>query len=284
MSTELALVPLWRRPGFAMACLTRLAAAHDYYLGRTGNQVYFRLLLDEGHDPDVEEAAIAFARLVPAVEVVRRRVRCGRGNSHNILAGLREAAAGGWDRTHIVEEDVFVSDGYFSFHDQAHRMAPEAFAVSACRNQNAENVDLGPGGLWRHPSYQSLGVSLSPDSVRAVVPHVTPEYFADMVGYCRKRFPGSVIPAPHAEQDGLLNRLRERAGMYTVYPSVPRAYHAGFAGYNRPGSTEMSGSVMQQAMTLLAYSSADLNGMASPEFQDLEVSPLDFVADLAVIL
>jgi len=69
-----------------------------------------------------------------------------------------------------------------------------------------------------------------------------------------------------------------------VYPSVPRAYHAGFAGYNRPGSTEMSGSVMQQAMTLLAYSSADLNGMASPEFQDLEVSPLDFVADLAVIL
>ena len=284
MTAELALVPLWRRPGFAMACLMRLAAAHDHYLERGGKQVYFRLLLDEGFDPGVEEAAAAFARLVPAVEVVRRRVRHGRGNSYNLLTGLREAAAGGWSRTHIVEEDVFVSDGYFSFHEQAHRLVPEAFAVSACRNQNAENVDLGPAGLWRHASYQSLGVSLAPDSVRSVVPHVVPEYFADMVGYCRKVFPGSVIPAPHAEQDGLLNRLRERAGMYTVYPSVPRAYHAGFAGYNRPGETALSGSMMQQAMTLLAYSSADLNELAAPEFQDLEVSPLDFVADLSIVL
>lgn len=284
MSTELVLVPLWKRAGFARACLLRLAAAHNHYLAHTGSQVYFRLLLDEGHTQDVERVALDFARSVPAVEIVRRRFRQGRGNSGNLLMGLREAAAEGWDRTHIVEEDVFVSDGYFSFHDQAHRMAPEAFAVSACRNQNAENVDLGPGGLWRHASYQSLGVSLGPDSVRAVVPHVRDEYFKDMVGYCRRYFPKSVIPAPHAEQDGLLNRVRERTGMYTVYPSVPRAYHAGFAGYNRPGNTVLSGTAHEQAMTLLAYSSADLNAMAAPEFQDIEVSPLDFVADLAVIL
>jgi hypothetical protein len=118
------------------------------------------------------------------------------------------------------------------------------------------------------------------DSVRAVVPHVTHRYFFDPVGYCRRYFPGSQIPAPHAEQDGVLNRLRERAGMKTVYPVVPRAYHAGFTGYNRHSQVELTGSPKEQADFLLAMTSEELNLRAMMEFRDHETVPLDRVATL----
>jgi hypothetical protein len=219
------------------------------------------------------------------------------------MSALADAAAGPWDRVHIVEEDVFVSDGYFEFHRQAHRLAPGAFAVSACRNQNAHTPDPDEPNLyrtryvtidevtgahlnaaWRHSSYQSLGVSLPMESVQQVVPHVTHRYFFDPVGYCRKYFPGSEIPAPHAEQDGVLNRLRERAGLKTVYPVVPRAYHAGFMGYNRGPMAELTGSPDEQADSLLAMTSEELNLRAMMEFRDHETVPLDRVASLRRVL
>jgi hypothetical protein len=281
---ELVLVPLWRRAGFARACLLRLAVAHAEYRAVSGNEVFFRLLLDEGHSSDVEWAAAQFVRDVPAVEITRRRFRRGRGNSNNILTGLADAARGGWDRVHVVEEDVFVSDGYFTFHDQAHRMAPGVFAVSACRNHNGDDPGLGPAGVWRHGSYQSLGVSMGRASLAAVTEHVVPEYFADMVGYCRRMFPGSAIPAPHAEQDGLINRVREQEGLQTLYPSVPRAYHAGFTGYNRSGGQVVRGLPHEVATRLLHMDSAELNALAQPEFRDLEAVPLDFVCDLGLVL
>lgn len=281
---ELVLVPLWRRAGFARACLLRLSIAHTNYRAASGNEVSFRLLLDEGHSSDVEWAATQFARTTRGAEITRRRFRRGRGNSNNILTGLVDADRGGWDRVHIVEEDVFVSDGYFTFHDDAWSLDPEAFAVSACRNQNAEDPGVGPAGVWRHPSYQSLGVSLSADSVASVVKHVVPEYFADMVGYCRRAFPRSVIPAPHAEQDGLVNRVREAAGGVTLYPTAPRAYHAGFTGYNRSGGKVLAGLPHEVAVRLLSMGSAELNELAQPEFRDIEVSPLDFEERLGLIL
>jgi hypothetical protein len=288
---ELVLVPLWRRPGFAIACLRRLGKAAARYDGN----LMFRLLLDEGHHAMVEKVAVEFAsRDDVFADITARPKRFGRGNSYNIMAALADASTGPWTRVHIVEEDVFVSDGYFDFHRQAHRLAGnQVFAVSACRNQNDATPDPDePGTLWRryepgfeipwnhwdavwkHPSYQSLGVSLTMDAVRSVVPHATQRYFFDPVGYCRRYFPDSMIPAAHAEQDGVLNRLRERAGMEVVYPVVPRAYHAGFTGYNRQGIGYLDDPPAEQADALLAYTSEELNAMAAREFRDHEVVPL----------
>lgn len=288
---ELVLVPLWKRPGFARACLKRLSVAAARYDGN----LMFRLLLDEGHSPLVEKEAISFATNEDVfADVTVRPKRYGRGNSYNIMSALADAAAGPWSRVHIVEEDIFVSDAYFDFHRQAHALAgDQVFAVSACRNQNQatpepdqpdlrwwryrtveEIPDAHWDAVWKHASYQSLGVSLPMDSVRAVVPHVTDKYFFDPVGYCRKYFPGSEIPAPHAEQDGVLNRLRERSKRETVYPVAPRAYHAGFTGYNRSGIVDLEGSPAEQAESLLRMSAAELNDRAAMEFQDHEVVPL----------
>lgn len=268
MSEELVLVPLWRRPGFAEAALRCLALAAD-------DNVYVRLLLDEGYDHAMREVIRRFGKIHGRTfDVVVNDKRRMRGNSENILKALEQAATGAWDLVHIVEEDVLVSTGYFAYHRQAHALAPNAFAVSACRNHNGRTMIKQADTVWRHPSYQSLGVSLRPEVVRSVVPHVTAAYFRDPVAYCAKTFPHSKIPAPHAEQDGLLNRLRERAGMYTVYPCLPRAYHAGFTGYNRSGIGELVGTPEQQADTLLTMSSADLNMMASHRFRDHETSDL----------
>lgn len=279
---ELVLVPLWRRPGFAEACLRRLAVAAD-------SNLYFRFLLDEGHDPEIHDVIARFAKNLSPLnghDVVERKRRVMRGNSHNILTALKHAATGPWEMVHLIEEDVFVSAGYFDFHRRAHDLAPHAFAVSACKNQNL--ITLPPLGytdaVYAHPSYQSLGVSLRPEVVRSVVPHVTAAYFEDPVGYCRRTFPNSKIPAPHAEQDGLLNRLREKAGRSTVYPHVPRAYHAGFEGYNRQAVDHLLGPAEEQADRLLAMTGAELNAMASPKFRDHQTSDLDLNVPVTRIL
>jgi hypothetical protein len=94
-----------------------------------------------------------------------------------------------------------------------------------------------------------------------------------MVGYCRRTFPGSLIPPGHAEQDGLFNRIRERQSGVTVYPERPRAFHAGFYGYNRTGR-KLSGSIERRSEKILSMTSEEMNAMAGL-MKDHEVIDLD---------
>lgn len=292
MNNHLVLVPLWKRPAFAMACLKRLTYATRRYAERAphGKNLYFRLLLDTAFDPKVKKAARDFAAQDGIyAEMVVRKFRKMRGNSHNVLTALVTAAGGDWDLVHIVEEDVFVSDGYFTFHDQAHALGgANVFSVSAVTNHNDRTGHERFGGdmsaVWEHASYQSLGVSLRMNAVRMVVPHVTDAYFKNPAGYCKQTFPRSVIAPGHTEQDGLINRLRERSGMVTLYPVVPRAYHAGFTGYNRVSKARVSGTVREQAEKILAMDSQRLNSLASAIYRDHEVSDLSLNFPVARVL
>lgn len=255
---HVVLVPAWRRPDMLHACLLRLAeVAHD--------DVRVLVSLDRGHDPACVEVVRAFAGRLPELGLRITPEHPYPGNSFNVLTGLAECRAAGADLVHVVEDDIFVARGYFAFHEALHSAAPDAFAVSACRNQNGE----GRGAAYRHPSYQSLAVSLRPEVVARCTVHATADYFADMVGYCRRTFPGSAIPPGHAEQDGLINRVREEAGGMTVYAARPRAYHAGFHGYHRNGVPLTAGTVEERARRILAMTSEELNARAG-HFKDHE--------------
>lgn len=256
---HLVIVPAWRRADFLHACLSRLVAADD-------GEARYILAFDRGDDRGRNEiVANHFAKTVGEhrVSVHRPRHRY-RGNSYNVLTAYALAVNTTAELVHLVEEDVFVAVDYLEFHRQAHELAPAAFAVSACRNQNilADPPD-DPGALWADHDYQSIGVSFRRETLRLVLREAGPRYYGDPIGYCKRRFPRTRIPAGNAEQDGLLNRVAEERGLSTFYPCVPRAYHAGFIGYHRAGEPLTGADTFARGRALLAMTTEELNRRAA---------------------
>lgn len=270
---EVVIVPVWQRADFTTATLHRLALADD------GTPHYW-IFADRGHDTAVLEAALGFGRRIGGrrVRVVRRLPHPHRGNSFNVLHAYREAVAARPTLIHLIEEDVFVGADYLTYARAAHALYPGAFAVSACRNQNlppAADPPPDPQAVYAHPSYQSLAVSFRPAVLTTVLGHLCPAYFADPGRYCTRVFPHSTLPGGHAEQDGLLNRIRElHEDAATVYPAVPRAYHAGFHGYNRRGRPLGGGDTAGAAARLLAMTAQELNAHALT-YRDHTTAALD---------
>jgi hypothetical protein len=255
--SELVIVTAWRRPDFLSACLQRLLIADD------GRQRYM-IAFDRGFARECATVAVAFTRQLGGRANIRRRSHRYRGNSYNVLTSYREALAMGPDLVHLVEDDVFVGADYFEFHRRAHELAPDAFAVSAARNQQYPPEHNPPDdheAVYTHVSYQSIGVSFRPGPLSQVVQHATHTYFSRPVAYCAKYWPGSRINPNNAEQDGLIHRIIEATGRPTVYPFSPRAYHAGFVGYHRKGAGPV-GTVAERAATLLRMTTAELNAAA----------------------
>ena len=86
-----------------------------------------------------------------------------------------------------------------------------------------------------------------------------------------RHFPDTALPITYAEQAGLIRRIVERYGLRTLYAAVPRAYHAGFVGTNRPGS-ELTGSFAEQVRELSGMSGEEMNRRAGI-FED--ITPCD---------
>lgn len=258
------LVPAWRRDDMLHACLTRLSKAAT-------DDVTVVVSLDRGGSPECKKVVESFSKSFKHIYLRVMNFHQFHGNSYNVLSGIRDAAKLGGDLIHVVEDDILVSLGYFDFHEAAHEAAPKAFSVSACRNQNLTGDP--PGAAYYHPSYQSLGVSFRQDVATMILQHEKPRYYGDMVGYCRMTWPGSPIPPGHAEQDGLINRIRWALKAETVYPERPRAFHAGFHGYNRKG-LKLTGSVEQRSAKILSMSTDEMNAMAT-SMKDHEVIDLD---------
>lgn len=246
------------------ACLTRLAKAAT-------DEVKVVVSLDRMGTFECRQVAESFSSAFADIFLRVMHHHQFHGNSYNVLSGLADTVKVGGDLIHVVEDDIMVALGYFEYHEAAHLAAPDAFSVSACKNQNLQGG--APAAAYRHPSYQSLGVSFRPGVAQRVIEHAKPVYFGDMVGYCKRTFPGSVIPPGHAEQDGLFNRVREREGGVTVYPARPRAFHAGFYGYNRTG-TKLTGSIERRSAKILSMNSEEMNAMAGL-MKDHEVIDLD---------
>lgn len=273
---QLAIVPAWRRPEFLWACLQRLRAAD-----RPG--VRYLISLDRGHSYEVAGVANQFRRqLSPGRVTIVHRRHSHKGNSFNVLESYRDALAHKVDLVHLIEEDIFVGADYFDYAWQAHAMLPDVFAVSGCRNQ-AYPVGIeppaDPTAVYQHPSYQSLAVSFRPPMIDRFVAHARISYYKHPQAYCQSTFPASGIPPGHCEQDGLINRVRESIQGVAVYPGVPRAYHAGFYGYNRHGGwlDPADGSLRrleQRGAALLAMSADVLNGRAR-HYKDHTTTPLN---------
>lgn len=276
---EIVNVIAWRRPDFLLATLMRLAQADL-------PGVRYRINVDHEPDPLVPEVIDRFAWNVGKhrVETARRGPCADQGPTRNMLQALHESLEYGADRIHLIEDDVFVSVGYFAYHRSAHQLAPEAFCVTACK-PDLDAPPVGPQAsaqVTLQAFAPTVATSFRPDRLQEILGYLPMSYLEDRVGHLRQTFPDHPC-APHLWSgiDGAMGRVRHRMQRLTVFPEVGRAYHAGFVGagcedeacngntvrdgYNngphRHG-TGLTGTVEERAVQLLQMRAEDFNARA----------------------
>lgn len=235
---DIVVVTCWCRPELLAVTLEYIQrAAH-------AEEHLYTFRPDRGGTPEVLDVISSFR--LP--KVVTKVVHSYPGNTYNTLEGYRQVVGmAGQLRArliYLIEEDVVIAPDFFDFHRRVQsEFGQEAFAVSACRNQNWKgHLHVpDPEAVYKFPRYQSLGVSFRPQVLRGVLAHAKPEYYSSMGDYLRRTFPNSKYELLFAEQDGLIERVMEACGGEVIYPYRPRAFHVGWYGYHRglPGVPQM---------------------------------------------
>lgn len=285
----IVVIPCWNRPAFLAATLTCIQKAYE-----CSRQLYL-FSVDRGYDPQILDVIKTFRYSSGCLnkEVVIRD-HDFVGTAVNIFAAYREALdlrRAFNEPIVLIEEDVFIAQDFFLYlygtlggHMDYTSAAFDAVAVSGCRNQNTPNLPIlsddpkiirsQEPNVYRHASYQSIGTMIRPDFLEACLVHAVPDYFKDQAAYCRENL-ACDLPHEACSQDGLIHRMLLRTGNQTIYPMVPRAFHAGFYGYNRRRGQHLPGTRWQDdAERLLEMSGDQMNALADPRFRDIAPVPL----------
>jgi hypothetical protein len=240
---DLVLIPCWRRPEFLWHCLDNLTRAD----GLAGMEILFRL--DSGYSPESLEVIRSYSNQLPHFEIDHppscpyRRTK----QSANVLLGFLRAAKRARRFVHLIEEDIMVARDYFRWHHAVHDAAGSLFCSIAVRNPNRTVTGSSEveGYYLSGADYCSHGVCFDKTIIKELIaPHVNMRYMSRPKSYLRRQFPSSVVGLGFVEQDGLIRRIQERGPLPIAYPCVPRAFDAGFYGYNRPGG--VTGSLQER--------------------------------------
>lgn len=268
---DIVLVPCWRRPEFLWHCLSNLAQAE----GIADLQVIVRP--DTGYSPDNLEVIREFATRLPDLRIVFP-VPCPHHRtkqSANVLLGYLHAATLANRLVFMVEEDIMVARDFFLWHRAVHAIAGELFCSIAVKNPNRSHQLSGnPGAFYLNQGdYCSYGVCFDRRVLwQLVAPHVNPSYMRRPKRYLRRHFAASQVSLGFVEQDGLLRRIQEQSRLPIAYPCLPRAFDAGFYGYNRPGGVEGSLRDRVRKLEQIIYEPARMRAAAAPEFIERCVS------------
>jgi hypothetical protein len=264
---DVVLIPCWRRPEFLWHCLHNLSQAEGI------EDLLLLVRPDTGHTPENLEVVRAFEDRLPNLRIALpprcpyRRTK----QSANVLLGYLQAAAVTRRFVFLIEEDVMVARDFFLWHRAVHAAAGELFCSIAVKNPNRTHQLSGiPDAYYlNRGDYCSYGVCFDRRVLQQLIaPHVNLRYFSSPKKYLRRAFPASRVNLGFVEQDGLLRRIQEQSDLPIAYPCLPRAYDAGFYGYNRPGGLE--GSLLERVHMLdtIIYDHERMRGVTSPEFAD----------------
>lgn len=256
---QIVLIPCWKRPEFLLACLKLIQRAE----GWKDHKYIFSV--DRGYDPAIIDIYKGFE----GDKKLELRKHTTSGNSYNLIMGymdcLKIMERENIELCNMIETDIFIAEDYFTFHEAVNEYFGGNFFASACRNQNRKEIKGDdPTQVYESSEYQSLGVSF----LRGSLQHIRDKkiaswYYRDPRRYCMQNFPNSRFGDQCTEQDGLIDRIIEADGLHGIYPIVPRAYHAGYYGYNRQGvRIEKSLSLEEQAEYLLAMNEEEMNKKA----------------------
>lgn len=260
---DVVIVPVWRRAGFATACLRRLELAAD-------DDVRVLVSVDCGHDEDTLAAALKFAAAAPKSRVVTVRNLDYPTGSYNVFTAMQDVL--GWvspdDRVHVLEEDILIGRGYFDYHRSAWDVVgPAAYSVSACENVFLPDAACAPD--WPTVAYlagafQVWGSSFRPERIEAILRRLRPNYFPEMQAAMVEEFGEANTLRTGPLYDGVMANDMAACGAPGVFPFVPRAYHAGFEGISY-GPTTITGSPDEQADRIIQMTGPELKALCTLE-------------------
>jgi hypothetical protein len=218
------IVPTFDRPEMLWLCLQHIAACPE------ASRLAVAVQLDgrDGAAADEVAAVVQAMDLRLSLQIWTTKRHTYPGNSYNVIQGYRRAAAVGYKRVFMVEDDVLVAPEFFAWHEQVHAM-----------NRLAASIGVANPG---HGAYASLGVRLTEQTIGRILAFGDNDaYYSDMRGYCRKFFPSSQFDC---EQDGLIARLL--AGQSVAWADPPVCSHVGWYGYHRTRTTRPTGTLEER--------------------------------------
>lgn len=252
---DYVIVPLWRRAGFAEACLRRLGLAMD-------GGVRVLVSVDCGHNEETLAVAERFVRERPGRAALAVRDVDYPTGSYNVFTAMREALdwVGPDDLVHVLEEDILIGRAYFAYHRHAHHLTPDAYSVSGCENIFLEDHVQVPDfhdAVYLSGAFQVWGSSYRPDRIGKILSRLRPGYFEDMGKAVAAEFGEDNMLRTGALYDGVMANDMAQQGLHVTFPFTPRAYHAGFEGLSY-GDEALAGPADEQADAILAMSGEEL--------------------------
>lgn len=226
------LIPCWRRPEFLHHCLSNLVATGEL------DSVHVIFKPDTGHSRETIEMIERWEPKLPSWEIASALPARNRQTkqSLNVLSGYLYAASLSNGLVFMVEEDIMVGRDFFRFHRALHYAEPGLFCSLSPRNHNRTIPAITRSDAYylSHGDFCSWGTCFRREVIlEMIAPHVNEEYLARPQSYCAATWPDSIVNRGHIEQDGLIRRIQDASDRPTAYPHVPRAFHAGWYGYNR---------------------------------------------------
>lgn len=273
---DILLIPCWARPELLYHTLDNLVNTGDL------STVHIVFKPDTAHSAEIYKVVDLFKDHLPSYEFKAATPSKNKATkqSQNVLEGYIYAASLTDGLVFMVEEDVMVGEDFFRYHRALHDQQPDLFCSLSTRNHNrAVTTEDDPAAYYLSTGdYCSLGVCFKASVIREhIAPHVNSSYLADPIGYCEATFPNSEIGRSMVEQDGLIRRIQMSIGLPTAYPHAPRAYHAGYYGYNRDRNT-FGGSLqakIDRVGEIIYDREAMRKAVSRPEyFRDSEPVPL----------
>lgn len=263
---DLVLITAYNRPDYLRLCLEYLSKVSEI------QNKEIRIYVDRGRVL-VREFYEVF-RDFPTLNIssVFRSEHDYHGNSFNTLEAYKDAFQSGARYIYLIEDDVLVTPDFFRWHEtvqqQEDLMCSVAYRCS--RNAAIAKSDDPEAYLLSGQDYASIGVCWRREKLAPIIEHARTEYYENLDGYLKKHFPNNRFSNCFTEQDGLIMRIMAKTGGIVAWPFVPRCYHIGFAGYNRPKSARLSYQELKETIHNM-----EKIRQADKDFGDIEMVPID---------
>ena len=228
---DVVLITTYNRPEYLRLCLEYLAQAE----GIDTKEIW--ICIDRGRVlyREICEVLCDFPKL--HIRTFVRDAHTYHGNTYNTMEAYKEAYASNANFVYLVEDDVLVRPDFFKWHESVQACGDFmcSIAYHCLRNTGTFIGCTDPTAYFTSKKdYASIGVCWRRERLAPVVEHARDEYYKDLSGYINRCFPNNRFNDCFTEQDGIVMRILDETKGQTVWPYVPRAYHIGFAGYNRP--------------------------------------------------
>lgn len=220
----------WQRPEFMELCLKHVQEAE------LSDSLIYLFCLDAGYDKKYLDIIKSFPYEKYIIERKDKGFKIGK-QSYNVIAGLLSASKEAKDVVFYVEEDIFIGKDFFKYHYQVLNDNPDVMCSIASKCNDTHYIttnDKQAYYIGSKSDYQCWGTAWKKERILSILLHHHTElYYRDPVGYIIKNFSNNFLGSRFCEQDGLARREMMHQGLRCIFPHVPRAYHAGFYGYNR---------------------------------------------------